>query len=147
MALICTYFVGGGGGGGGGTTRLRAWARKDFSFILPIQGFQESRNLRYIQSQSIPEPGAKCNAQAGDSLRYLGVHGSNHLPNSIASGSTCLPCIRTRSRVGSHVTKLYAKSNAPPLYISIPTAVPLKNTLQARLMSEWNLVESNDRGE
>ncbi len=40
---------------GGVTTRVRAWARKDSSFTLYFPS-KVSRNLRYVQSQNIPEP-------------------------------------------------------------------------------------------
>ncbi len=49
----------GGGGGGGVTTRLRAWASKDSSFIpgtSHILGFL-ARHLRYIQSFLNPNSG------------------------------------------------------------------------------------------
>ena len=40
------------------TTRLRAWARKDSSFTRYFPSKAGSRNLRYVLSQNIPEPGA-----------------------------------------------------------------------------------------
>ncbi len=39
------------------TTRLRAWARKDSSFTRYFPSKAGSRNLRYVLSQNIPEPG------------------------------------------------------------------------------------------
>ncbi len=38
------------------TTRVRAWARIDSSFTQYFPS-KVSRNLRYVQSQNIPEPG------------------------------------------------------------------------------------------
>ncbi len=55
---MARHFLGGGGGGGVMvTTSLRAWARKDSSFTRYFPS-KASRNLRYVLSQNIPEPGA-----------------------------------------------------------------------------------------